>query len=796
MQRLVMWMALACLALTAGVFAFYTRGSEDSVPMIALVPATPIARADERPEAQRSEVRPDDASHGSRGERADTGADATAADVRPAQLEVELRHTLGDTTPVLAPFRDVDLSVDGPGDEKVTARAQTDDRGVARFQVPAGDRRIATVSSGPSATGTVLLRGGQTVRTVLVVAARVVVHGAVVDEAGTPIADAELVVLPWVEATGQTPRPRRVGRSGKDGSFSIGLGAGGRLGALHAGFAPSAMYGIPPAADPTQPPEVHTVRLVLSTNFATLDVRVADARGKAVARAEVEVRSAGDVPRGAVLLATPQRHVTDDDGRTTFVVRPGKLDYVARRPGHATARGGGEVLPGRTATLEIRLQQSCGVHGYVQTKDGVRVANARVWSNRGENGEFVVTNAEGAFRLDDVPPGVHELRAREGSSFAARAEAQRTSTRIELAPGEIANWVAVLEPPPDDTFLRGDVVDTEGRPLANCRVYLRAAGRSTKTVADERGAFRGERPAPGPIDALVYAPETPLGAFATAVLLGLDADSGPLHLVVDRGARTTTLVGRVVSLEQAPLPATIVCYHLERRETARFQARADGVIDVPRVPPGLLDVHVEHPTKAAVVKRQLRAEPDVPLDLGLLVLGSAATLHGKLTGPGGAVPESAVVALQAKDQRIVGEYAAGTYRFDSVPAGQHVLQVQGAGLAAANFVVRLTAGVDLEQNIELRTGVPRRITVRLPGIGQGNVALALRAPGEAHTWLSTGPLRGDTPDAREVAAEFVAWMAPGTYEAIAWCGEAFEARATIVFVVGDDTPVTMLLQPR
>ncbi len=177
-------------------------------------------------------------------------------------------------------------------------------------------------------------------------------------------------------------------------------------------------------------------------------------------------------------------------------------------------------------------------------------------------------------------------------------------------------------------------------------------------------------------------------------------------------------------------------------------------------------------------------------------MGEAATLQGSLTGPGGMIPEQAVVALQTKEQRILGAYSAGSYRFDSAPPGQHVLQVQGTGIAPWNFTVNLRPGTALTQDIELRAGVPRRFVVRLPGQAEGVASLAIRVPGDAHTWIGTSPLRVEGNGARHSFAEFVAYMAPGTYEAIAWCGETLEARESVGFVAGDDNPVTLMLRPR
>jgi hypothetical protein len=67
------------------------------------------------------------------------------------------------------------------------------------------------------------------------------------------------------------------------------------------------------------------------------------------------------------------------------------------------------------------------------------------------------------------------------------------------------------------------------------------------------------------------------------------------------------------------------------------------------------------------------------------------------------------------------------------------------------------------------------------------VSLAVRVPNESHTWISGQTVRATT-------VEFLACMAPGTYEAIAWGSEGWQARSTVVFGPGDTSDVQLELQ--
>lgn len=787
-QRLVLWLALLGLALLAGFFIVQARG-EDSVPMIPLAPAKRIVGGAPR---ESSPVT------GTVSANEDTSGEKPAVeDSRIATLEVAVVSQAGSERPVRVPFRDVDIEIVGRGDgPNRTMRSTTDAGGIARFDVRGGAGRTARATSGATTAVSAELRADSVTRVTLTLQTRVQVQGRVVDETGQPVAGAHIVLLPW-DLPGQPGRLRTVGRTLGDGTFALPLAFGGRIGAAHAGFAPSALYTIPPPADPNEPPVSFTLELVLSTRAASFAFLVVDGADRPLANADIELRNCEPPPPGATLIGAPQRRRTAEDGRATFTdLRPGCIDYVVRRRGHATTRGRTSIEFGATASLMVRLGPACEVHGFVRTPDGAKVVGARVAADAaGFEAEITTTDAEGAFRLVDLAAGEHRLTAREPAGSAPRTTPlRRAATTIELTVGQVGNWVAVLDQP-DDDGVHGTLTDRAGLPLANWRVAVRGGGLVGSATTGADGAFRSPRPSSGLVDVLTYPPDTASGAFAWSVHLGLDPDAGPLAIVVDRDAKFTSMRGNVVSTEHAPLVATILVRHYERHETARFQALTDGSIRVPQIPPGTIDVHIEHPGRSPVTKAQLRADVAQPIELGLVVLGEAAAMHGAITGPGGRAPDVLEVALQTKDRRILAEYSGGAYRFPALPPGQHQLQIQGPGVAAAAFPVRLTAAIDTEQNVELHAGVPRRIVVRAPRRSTQRVYVAVRVAGENVSWNGAGDCRPADDDPMDGVAEFVAFMAPGAYEVLAWTVDSWEARAPTTFVAGDDSPVTLVLRP-
>jgi hypothetical protein len=151
-----------------------------------------------------------------------------------------------------------------------------------------------------------------------------------------------------------------------------------------------------------------------------------------------------------------------------------------------------------------------------------------------------------------------------------------------------------------------------------------------------------------------------------------------------------------------------------------------------------------------------------------------------------------VIGDGPRSQRYHATYTGGSYRFPTLPVGTHTLLVQGPRLAAAKFPITITANEDTEQPIQLLAGVPRNLRVVIPPKAPGAIALAIRLEKQPMQWLTTAGVQGDTNSTRSVA--FVAFLAAGTYEAVAWAAGDWNAHQTVVFVEGDDGEVTLELR--
>jgi hypothetical protein len=812
MRRLWLLLTITLLCVGAGMAMVWQRSHVSTVPMIPLVPAMPIASAPAASGASRSEVDPADAGTIGLAER--VAPPVAAPDDRVAVLVVEVLRPSGPATPAVEsaastqdggtrlatePIADVEVevAVDGePADEPF--HKLTDARGLARFEVPGGDGKAVTVRCPVGAAAQVRLQGATAVHLTLQFRWRGTVRGSVVDAAGRGVPGADLVLLPAGEQELAAPRLHQLGRCRADGSFELALALGGAVGAQHPGYAPSAMWSVPVQSDPTRPPITTVLQLNLLSAQSGLQGRVVDSSGLPVAGADLAFRSLATPPTGATLAAPPRRARSADDGN--FVVhdlRPGRIEFAARASGHGFQHGTLEVAAGAVKLLEIRLQPGCEVHGRVENGAGEPVANVRVWCGAIDDLEcaWTVTGADGTFQLAGLPPGAIGLTAREGTGRSAEPMAQRAQTHLELLPGRVAHWVATLHLPQDEGFLRGQLVDTDGARLPTWRLVVRSRDGTTDGRTDSGGFFHVRLAGAGPLDVFLHAPGAPPGAFAHTVQRGIRAGHGPVRLVVERQPAVGALDGRVQTSTLEPLPATLICWHHQRQEQARFRAEADGTFRLDAVPPGTIDLYVDHPGYARLTRPDIVVLPGSAGTLDTLVLDASAVLFGQVTGPNGEVPDDLQVTLRTDGQPVVGEYSAGTYRFAQAPPGRHVLQVQGTAVAAANFVVELQAGVDRQQDMQLEAGVPRRVVVHAP-LGAGtSVTLALRRPGAAHIWHGTSALQSDG-STGQARGEFLVYMAPGSYEALAWSSDPWEGHTTITFVPGDDSPVAFDLVAR
>jgi hypothetical protein len=778
---------LFVLAFGFAGFWFLWQRDSDRVPMTALVPATRIGSG----ESVAVSMPPLATSLVDAVVRKEVLVQRVpAAHDVPASTGIELR-LVGADAEALAGVT-VGISAPAtPDSPACVSMATTNQAGLAHFEVPAGRGRSVSAWCALGAEVRTTLNEEPLARIELRIVPRALVDGLVVDASGQGIADAEIVVVPWQDRGGpDQPNTWRVGRSGADGRFRVGLTQATRIAALHHDFSPSATTFVPAEPDRSKPPSTPHVYLQLMTLQARATGIVVDAAGTPVDRAMLEFRPRA-TRTGEDLKAPPQRATTGPDGRfEVHHLLPGDTVWAVRAAGLGTTLGTLTTGAGETADLRITLDAGAVVHGNVVDENGEAVPGVRVFTGRRNTFESEATSsaADGSFELSGLGAGPTDLTAIE---VRPPGESSRTATvHLELAGGEIAHWQAVLGAAAKASpMLRGIVVDPEGKPLAQWRVTAIQGSRpQSQCRTGPEGQFALGVSGGESVQVLVHAPDQAAMSFPAASLPATDPHAPPLRIVVDPRARFATVRGTVQSSRGEAIPATVSLWHHEMRQFARVEADRNGMFRIERVPAGSVDFYADHPGFAGYAQQSLPIPPGADIDLGIITLGAAAAIHGTITGPDGLPPEQLEIYILTADKRLTADYTAGTYRISSVPSGKQVLQIQGTGVAPVQVVLEVQADTEIVQDIQLQSGVGRHVVVHAPKDAGGFLSLAVHVPGEAHQWLSSQARRGDA------TAEFLAYMMPGTYELVAWGAEGWISRTNVTFRAEDDSAIEMQLQ--
>ncbi|MFN7587860.1 MAG: carboxypeptidase-like regulatory domain-containing protein, partial [Planctomycetota bacterium] len=375
----------------------------------------------------------------------------------------------------------------------------------------------------------------------------------------------------------------------------------------------------------------------------------------------------------------------------------------------------------------------------------------------------------------------------------AGGTARAAKQQLELQPGQAAEWHAVLGAS-NGHHLQGLLVDKNGRPLAGWSVLAHQRGQpSPATVSGSDGAFRLPLEKQRTVDLRAFAPGRRPRTFADAVLRELDSGATGVRFVAERGAFGSAR-GRVQLADGTGVPAEVRCWHQERGEYVALQAQDDGTLQLRELPAGTIDFELHHPGAVRALRSDVRIEAGGEVDFGIVELQPGASLRGAVRAADGSAIADARLQIVAKDAEFVADYDGRNYTFPALPAGTHRLQVQAPGHAAATFDLTVAAGQNQERDVVLAAGVRKRVLLQVPAGASGNVTLAFQPTGGTLTWRHTVslPQRTTVPQ----TLEFVAWLAPGSYQAVAWCGSSLAAEQGVLFAADDEQPLTLSLQRR
>jgi len=234
---------------------------------------------------------------------------------------------------------------------------------------------------------------------------------------------------------------------------------------------------------------------------------------------------------------------TDAHGQARFTVHPGWITIEATGQGYAPRRVSDVTAPsGATSRITIVLHAGFAVSARVLDEDRRPIPNVRIYARQGSgmpsvsDGEHAtaVTDEAGAFTIPSAV-GMHTLVAIEGKHAPAVTptfDVDRAITDLEI----------VMKA---GGIYAGDVVDADGKPVAQARVYVETVGAlgTFAATSDASGAFE-----------LGGLPRTTGGAYAVSVAYAV-SDDGVSDGAIVNLAEQPELRGQRLVLRRSEAPA-------------------------------------------------------------------------------------------------------------------------------------------------------------------------------------------------------------------------------------------------
>ncbi|WP_043433934.1 carboxypeptidase-like regulatory domain-containing protein [Cystobacter fuscus] len=660
---------------------------------------------------------------------------------RPVRLRLEPSRTL--EVHVTHQGRPVEATVRLRADH--LAREARAERGVVRFEDLYPDSLVVSAEAGAlGAEPRTLTLSERLTQVTLELEEAGTLLVTVVDEAGQPVPSPTLMLR-----TSRGPLPIHTQKPQTGALVQFGPLAVGDY--VLEGKAPGYQDAQLPAR--VKPGET---TLELEMSRATLiSGQVLDQYGRPAPNVSVLVQPTGD----AVLA--------DEEGHFSAPVpTPGLYELHA----HHSEWGGGQVkatAPAEGVKLELEPRASLEV---TVTSEGRRVEGADV---------MLWVESEGIFRSDSTSgsDGVVPMRGLPSGTYALVAThpdylpSPRQSVVVE--DGQTQRVTVSLEP---GAVLRGEVVDTQGAPIAGATVSVLPRA-SEAVTTDAQGQFEMRALNPG----RPYLVEARHPAYDQRERAQGSAGGEPVRLVMQARA---LFRGRVVAEDGEPVRH----FQLEEHEVTSADGRFEVALSVveERVivsleAPGFVPLTVDKPAQ--------------PNDLGDLVLQRAAQVTGRVRDEGGGPVADAVVGCDACDDSVMtGPDGSFTLASPSFVRKFNVSARKGRLSASAPF------STEERRPLEL---VLKRAT-RLSGtVYQANGTPAAGLQVKAINTERSEPLSIVTgPDGR-----YSVDVAPGNYRFMTGSEHDFSGQTVLLIQVGEGeqqvnfgpapgtSPLTVVLQP-
>lgn len=663
-------------------------------------------------------------------------------------------------------------------------RLRTDAEGQARLADLLPGKFYATIERGGHSGGeSLLIKAGECTELTLELEIGMNCRGRVVDELGTAVAEADIVITGWGGGPTTT-----LTESAADGTFTLrGVATHCHIGARKAGYVPSSLRQFTASEGATV-----DFSIVLVKGGATLQGVVLGPPGTPVANAILRAGSleqgTHSLPDGASAMA-PQAEITrtDEHGRFLFASVPiGSVPLSVCAPGLAPWHQDIVVTAGAREELTIHLLAGATVFGTVRDQVGTALAKVEIragdWQDLGT--QRVRSADDGAFRLEGLPAGKIQFHISDDT----RGKVEQT---LELVPAEQRRWDPVLVA---GLQLRGRVVDADGKPVHSCMVEasLENQQRDDSWWGFENTDAEGRFTLKNCIaDRTVRITFRRKSTFPELHLEGL-APGGDELLVTLPTEAWCYIQGSVLGPDDAPLPNVHISPFMKDGNNAPAET-ADaktGAFRYGPYPPNAYSLTLSADGFPAIRLRERTLAPNEVWDLGTLHFQPGGTLAVQLLGDAEAMSKPVMLTVFDEAGLFCERLAAnaGLARSSPLAPGSYVLQADGLTVAArlSTFVIR--PGQETRIDVPISPGVAAKIRCTLPATSASvrSVDLLIRnARGEV-AWRGSAWKGAD-------GMQSTVCLTPGEYTISASAG-GLRGEAGVVMSAAKPTELDLVLQ--
>jgi len=350
---------------------------------------------------------------------------------------------------------------------------------------------------------------------------------------------------------------------------------------------------------------------------------------------------------------------------------------------------------------------------------GAKVSALEHWWARAPHRWTTTTSAEGAFRLDYLPPGYWEIRAE------APGLVEQTTSRVLVAADQTAAGIKLVLIP--GGTISGKVTEKDGITPMGGR-WVTASGipshRPGLAKTSEDGTYRIGYLSPGEYSMAVQIPQfTVTSRTQVTVAAGAEARDVNLSLV-----RTGLISGTATERDGVtPIPGVLIRACELNGRTSSALGAPDGTYQLRGLVPGVYEVTAEAAGHARTSKVGVNVMPGEETGNVDLALANGAGITGRVVRAGGSPKKAATVVASTEGER-AGQALTkedGSYLLDALAAGTYEVEVLGADDTVAGIVLaegETVTGIDF--TLPTAATLSGKVTAETSGLPLEGVTVA------------------------------------------------------------------------